>query len=50
MFLFFNGIDDILGIVEENDVSNKSSRGSAGLRDDEVEVNLVSGKSLNTMF
>ena len=50
MFLFFNGIDDILGIVEENDASNKSSRGSAGLRDDEVEVNLVSGKSLNTMF
>ena len=57
---FFNGIDDIMGIVEENegeeDASEKSrstrgdcvasSRGSAELR----EVNLVSGKNLNTIF
>ena len=33
---FFNGIDDIMGIVEENE--------------DEEEVNLVSGKNLNTVF
>ena len=48
---FFNGIDDIMGIVEANedtDASEKSSRGSAGLR--EEEVNLVSGKNLNTIF
>ena len=34
---FFNGIDDIMGIVKENE-------------DEEGEVNLVSGKSLNTLF
>ena len=34
---FFNGIDDIMGIVKENE-------------DEEGEVNLVSGKSLNTIF
>ena len=34
---FFNGIDDIMGIVKENE-------------DEEGEVNLVSGKSLNTFF
>ena len=34
---FFNGIDDIMCIVEANE-------------DDEDEVNLVSGKSLNTIF
>ena len=34
---FFNGIDDIMGIVEENE-------------DEEKEVNLVSGKNLNTFF
>ena len=33
---FFNGIDDIMGIVKENE--------------DEEEVNLVSGKNLNTHF
>ena len=33
---FFNGIDDIMGIVEENE--------------DEEEVNLVSGKNLNPVF
>ena len=33
---FFNGIDDIMSIVKENE--------------DEEEVNLVSGKSLNTIF
>ena len=37
MFFFFHGIDDIMGIVEANE-------------DDEDEVNLVSGKSLNTFF
>ena len=35
-YVFFNGIDDIMGIVEQNE--------------DEEEVNLVSGKSLNTLF
>ena len=35
-YVFFNGIDDIMGIVEENE--------------DEEEVNLVSGKNLNTVF
>ena len=34
---FFNGIDDIMGIVKENE-------------DEEKEVNLVSGKDLNTLF
>ena len=34
---FFNGIDDIMGIVEANE-------------DTEEEVNLVSGKNLNTIF
>ena len=34
---FFNGIDDIMGIVKENE-------------DEEEEVNLVSGKDLNTLF
>ena len=34
---FFNDIDDIMGIVKENE-------------DEETEVNLVSGKSLNTHF
>ena len=34
---FFNGIDDIMGIVEENEGEEK-------------EVNLVSGKNLNTVF
>ena len=34
---FFNGIDDIMGIVKENE-------------DEEKEVNLISGKSLNTIF
>ena len=35
-YVVFNGIDDIMGIVEENE--------------DEEEVNLVSGKNLNTVF
>ena len=35
-YVFFNGIDDIMGIVEENEGGE--------------EVNLVSGKSLNTIF
>ena len=35
--IVFNGIDDIMGIVKENE-------------DEEGEVNLVSGKSLNTLF
>ena len=34
---FFNGIDDIMGIVKENE-------------DEEEEINLVSGKNLNTIF
>ena len=34
---FFNGIDDIMGIVEANEES-------------EEEVNLVSGRDLNTIF
>ena len=34
---FFNGIDDIMGIVKENE-------------DTEEEINLLSGKNLNTIF
>ena len=34
---FFNGIDDIMGIVKENE-------------EEEKEVNLISGKNLNTLF
>ena len=34
---FFNGIDDIMGIVKQNE-------------EEEKEVNLISGKNLNTLF
>ena len=35
--IFFNGIDDIMGIVKENE-------------EEEKQVNLISGKNLNTLF